>query len=192
MEVPCRRPSSASSTPCAAKSTAGHIGARGVDKAFATLSDLLASTFAARLSVLERRTANISQAAAALNRSLRTLSEANDALGAGASEAGDLSNLYLDPPSQRVERSERPRRAGRPARQRWRPLAHRQCRAPARRVRPAREQPRLAAVSVGRRCRCRRRLTALRLDRGPAHRRARRLGQPARSSFRWSACSPRG
>ena len=119
----------------------GRIGARGVDKAFATLSDQLASAFAARLSLLERRTANTSQAAA-LNLSLRTLGQANDALGAGASEAGDLSNLYFDPPSQRVSdlsalgaQVALLDSAG--ARLRTDSVGPR-----ARRVRPAREQPR--------------------------------------------------
>ena len=79
----------------------GRIDARGVDKTYATLSDLLASAFAAPLSVLERRTENTSKAAA-LDHSLRALSEANDVLGAGSSEAGDLSNLYTDPLSQRA------------------------------------------------------------------------------------------
>src|SRR5271170_5689117 len=77
------------------------IGARGVDKAFATLSGQLASAFAARLSLLEQQTANTGQAAA-LNLSLRTLGEANDALGAGASETGDVSDLYLDPTVERA------------------------------------------------------------------------------------------
>ena len=77
------------------------IGARGVDKAFATLSDQLASAFAARLSLLEQQTANTG-GAAALNLSLRTLGQANDALGAGASETGDVSDLYLDPTVERA------------------------------------------------------------------------------------------
>ncbi len=78
----------------------GRIGARAVDRAFAALSDQLASAFSTELSLLEGHTANTSQAAA-LNLSLRTLGQANDALGAGATETGDVSDLYLDPAAQR-------------------------------------------------------------------------------------------
>ncbi len=76
------------------------VKATPADHAFGALSDLISSTFSQRLAVLERRTADISQAAA-LNRALSGLSDANDALGAGGTETGELSDLYLAPPQQR-------------------------------------------------------------------------------------------
>ena len=78
----------------------GHVGATAVDHAFAGLSDLVSAAFAKRLAVLEQRTANISQAAA-LNRVLTALSDANDALGAGGAETGELSDVYFAPAQQR-------------------------------------------------------------------------------------------
>ncbi len=76
------------------------VAATPADHAFGALSDLISTTFSERLAVLERRTANISQAAA-LNRALTALSDANDAVGAGGTETGELSDLYLAPTAQR-------------------------------------------------------------------------------------------
>ena len=50
--------------------------------------------------MLEQRTANISQAAG-LNRVLTALSDANDALGAGGAQTGELSDVYFAPAGQR-------------------------------------------------------------------------------------------
>jgi len=80
---------------------AGQIAATPADHAYGRLSDLVSATFAAQLSRLEARTADISQAAT-LNRTLTTLSNANDALGAAGSETGELSDLYLAPADQRA------------------------------------------------------------------------------------------
>ncbi len=81
---------------------AGHIDATTVDHDFGALSDLASAAFAQRLAVLEQRTANISQAAG-LNRVLTALSDANDALGAGGAETGELSDVYLAPAGRRSD-----------------------------------------------------------------------------------------
>ena len=79
---------------------AGQIQATPADHAFGRLDDLVSVAFQAKLARLEQRTANISQAAA-LNRTLTTLSDVDDVLGAAGSETGELSDLYLAPVAQR-------------------------------------------------------------------------------------------
>jgi diguanylate cyclase (GGDEF)-like protein len=79
----------------------GHISATGADHAFAHLSDILGQAFATRLAGLEKQTANVAQSAA-LNRSLTTLSGADEVLSASSEETGELSDLYFAAPSQRA------------------------------------------------------------------------------------------
>src|ERR1039458_1685721 len=79
----------------------GQITATPADVAFDGLSSLLLGAFAARLSVLSQRTADLSQAAD-LNRALGTLSDANDALAAGGLEPSALSDVYLSAGAQRA------------------------------------------------------------------------------------------
>jgi diguanylate cyclase (GGDEF)-like protein len=78
----------------------GHISATAADHAFAKLSGILGLAFAARLAALERQTANVAQGAA-LNRSLATLSDADEALSASSAETGELSDIFFAAPSQR-------------------------------------------------------------------------------------------
>jgi len=80
---------------------AGTIAATPADHAYGRISDLVSEAFSAALARLQQRTANISQAAS-LNQTLTTLSNANDALGAGGSETGELSDLYLAPANARA------------------------------------------------------------------------------------------
>ncbi len=79
----------------------GQITATPADLAFNGLSSVLLNAFAARLSVLQQRAGNLSQAAD-LNRALGTLSDANDALAAGGSEPSELSDVYLSAGAQRA------------------------------------------------------------------------------------------
>jgi diguanylate cyclase (GGDEF)-like protein len=79
----------------------GQIGATDADHAFTKLSDVLGAAFTAQLAKLERQTANVAQAGS-LNRSLATLSSADEALRSSAGEAGELSDLYFASPSQRA------------------------------------------------------------------------------------------
>ncbi|HWJ51207.1 MAG TPA: EAL domain-containing protein, partial [Solirubrobacteraceae bacterium] len=79
----------------------GQITATPADVAFNGLSSLLLGAFAARLSVLQQGTADLSQAAD-LNRALGTLSDANDALAAGGLEPSALSDVYLSAGAQRA------------------------------------------------------------------------------------------
>ncbi len=78
----------------------GRLAATPADHAFGRLADMLSRAFTQRLTALEQRTANISQAAA-LNRALTTLSDASAASTALGDEAGELSDVYLSPASQR-------------------------------------------------------------------------------------------
>jgi len=78
----------------------GQISATETDHAFTRLSDILGQAFATRLATLQRQTADVAQAGA-LNRSLTTLSEADEALSASSGEIGELSDLYFALPAQR-------------------------------------------------------------------------------------------
>jgi diguanylate cyclase (GGDEF)-like protein len=78
----------------------GHMSATAADHAFTELSGILGAAFATRLAALQRQTSNVAQAGA-LNRSLATLSNADEALSAASAETGEFSDLYFDPASQR-------------------------------------------------------------------------------------------
>ena len=106
---PRRRPGSRSALVALRRQVdAGTIAPTTADRDFSHLDGLLSAAFSARLATLQTRIAGLSDSAD-LQASLRSLSAANDALGAGVAELGDVSNIELpgNHPGVAAERARR-------------------------------------------------------------------------------------